>query len=145
MRRLLSVCMIALVCSASVSAEVVQGLYGAAVPVQNQSASALASAAQKGLAAVFVKVSGSEDILSNPEISAAVSAARSHVQQYSYLAPEQDADGLQVRVEFDADYVTDTVIRAGEPLWTANRPAVLAWVVVEGAGGCAVPQCGRLS
>ncbi|MFT4614054.1 MAG: hypothetical protein ACI9NT_001196 [Bacteroidia bacterium] len=135
MRWLLRLFIAVLVCSTSVSAEVVDDLYGATVPVRDQGSSALALASQLGLAAVLVKVSGSEDILRNPQIAPAVSAARSQVQQYSYLAASDERGGLQVRVEFDADFVTGMVIRAGEPLWTANRPAVLAWVVVEDAGG----------
>ena len=42
--------------------------------------------------------------------------------------------GLAVRFEFDRQLVTDLVTAAGEPLWTANRPAVLAWFVVEEQG-----------
>lgn len=135
MRRLLNVFIVFLACSAGVSAEIVDGLYGATVPVRDQGASALVLAAQQGLGAVFVKVSGSRDILANPQIVGAVSDARSQVQQYSYLAAGKVGEGLQVRVEFDADFVTGTVIQAQEPLWTANRPAVLAWVVVEDAAG----------
>ena len=34
-----------------------------------------------------------------------------------------------------SDVVTDLVVRSGEPLWTANRPRVLLWLVFEDAAG----------
>lgn len=134
MRRLLSLFITAVVCITSITsvrAEIVDDLYGSTVPVRDQGASALVTAARLGLANVVIKVSGSQDILSNPEIAKSVSSARSHVQQYSYLPAPDGSDDLRVRLEFDASFITDLVLRSGEPLWTANRPAVLAWVVVE--------------
>lgn len=138
MRRLLILCTTLLACITtvtSVKAEVVDDLYGSTVPVRDQGASALILAARLGLGNVLIKVSGSQDALSNPEIAKSVSSARSHVQQYSYLTAPGGSDDLRVRLEFDADFITDLVLRSGEPLWTANRPAVLAWVVVEDERG----------
>lgn len=112
-------------------AEVVADLHSATVPVADQSSQALAAAAREALAEVLVKVSGSRDFLQKPVIVAALDDARSHVQQYGYERAEAPAAGLALRFEFDGAYVTNLVKRAGAPLWTANRPTVLAWVVVE--------------
>ncbi len=112
-------------------ADTVQGLYSARVPVVDRSSEALASAASDALGQVLVKVSGSEEALDNPLVIKALPEARSHVQQYGY---ERDGEGLVARFEFDASYVTRLVTQAGLPLWTANRPRVLVWLVVEEAG-----------
>jgi uncharacterized protein len=126
---------IVLIGAANVVADVLPDLYSASVPVADQSAGALATAAKEAMAEVVVKVSGSRDALQNPSIAAALKDARSHVQQYSYVRGESPAPPLSLRFEFDGSYITDLVAQSGEPLWTANRPSVLVWVVVQDEQG----------
>ncbi len=114
-------------------AEVVQGLYAADVPVTDQSAKALADAAREGLSEVLVKVSGSTGVLRNPVIAAALPRAKDHVLQYSY-GRDDSAGGLVAQLEFDRDWVSQLMTEAGAPLWTANRPVVLVWLVAEEEG-----------
>lgn len=118
-----------------VQAEIVAGLYAAEVPVADQSSAVLAKASKAAMAEVLVKVSGSVDVLQNPVIEAALAESRSHVQQYAYNRDPVSAGQLSVRFEFDSSYITALVIEAGAPLWTANRPAVLVWLVEEDANG----------
>ena len=118
--------------TAHLAADVVEDLHSARVPVADQSAESLASAARDALGQVLVKVSGTEDALTNPVVRKALPEARSHVQQYVY---NREADGsLVARFEFDSSYVTRLVTQARLPLWTANRPRVVAWLVVEQQG-----------
>ena len=124
-----------LLVTASARADMVRNLYSAQVPVADQSAQALARASRAALAEVLVKVSGSVDVLQYPTISAALGQARGQVQQYAYARDEDDPRELTVRFEFDASFVTRLVKEAGAPLWTANRPPVLVWMVVEDASG----------
>lgn len=116
-------------------AEVVADLYAASVPVTEQSSSVMDSASKEAMAEVLVKVSGSKRVLQYPAITAALKDARSHVQQYSYIRGTPPAPPLSLRFEFDGAYITDLVAQSGAPLWTANRPVVLAWVVVEDEKG----------
>jgi hypothetical protein len=116
-------------------ADIVAGLHTARVPVADQGSAALAAASRKALAEVLVKVSGSRELLQNPVIRAALDESRSHVQQYAYVRGESPGEGLAARFEFDGTYITQLVAQSGAPLWTANRPLVLAWVVVEDAAG----------
>ncbi len=117
--------------SSTLSAEVVQNLHSAQVPVTDQSNTSLASASQDALAEVLVKVSGSEDVLQHPQIVAALPEARGHVQQYAYARDERGGDGLYARFEFEGSYVNRLLTQARLPLWTANRPRVLVWMVAE--------------
>ena len=116
------------------SAEAVRGLYSARVAVDDQSSETLARASMDALGQVLVKVSGSVDALSNPAIQEELPNARSHVQQYAFERETGPGGGLWARFEFDSSYVTRLVTQARLPLWTANRPRVLAWLVVEEQG-----------
>jgi hypothetical protein len=110
-------------------AVVVVDLYEARVPVADHSDEARAGAARAALAEVFIKVSGSAEVLALDDIEAALRRAAAYVQQFHYI---RDPEGeLALRLEFDRTVINDLVTRAGAPLWTANRPAVLAWVVVD--------------
>lgn len=125
-----------LVCLYGVTrAEVVRDLYAARVPVADQSARALDRASREALAEVLVKVSGSVEILQNPTITEILPEARAQVQQYAYHRDEGPGGGLSASFEFDGAWVTGLVTRAGAPLWTANRPQVLVWLVAEDARG----------
>lgn len=125
---------LAFLLSALCRAEVVRDLYSAQVPVADRSSQALASGARDALAEVLVKVSGSEEALDNPAVQDALPDARSLVQQYAFLREEGAGGGLSARFEFDGSYITRLVTSAGLPLWTANRPRVLVWAVVDRDG-----------
>jgi hypothetical protein len=116
-------------------AQTVADLYSAEVPVANQSSAELQKGARAALADVLVKVSGSSGLLANPAIKSALAKARSQVIKYGYSQDQRIPGKLLMRFEFDRTYVTDLIIEAGAPLWTANRPTVLVWLVVEDAEG----------
>ncbi|QFU74871.1 DUF2066 domain-containing protein [Halioglobus maricola] len=129
--RLLAVMAVGLLLAGTVSADVVQNLYSARVPVVDQSSQTIAAAASDALGQVVVKVSGSEEALEHPTVRKAMGNARSQVQQYAF----QDGDtGLVARFQFETSYVQRLVKQAGLPLWTANRPRVIAWLVTEQGG-----------
>ena len=120
---------------ASSRADIVRDLYSAQVSVADQSAKALAAASREALAEVLVKVSGSVEVLQNPAIKTALKEARAQVQQYAYSREDGSQGALSARFEFDGSYVTRLVTGSGARLWTANRPQVLVWMVVEDASG----------
>lgn len=126
---------LALALSAVTRAQDNVDLYAARVPVADQGQKALAAAARDALAEVLVKVSGSPGVLDNSVIAASLREAGTLVQQYSYSNGSGPGGGLTVRCEFDQAFITDLITRAGVPLWTANRPSVLAWVVIEDGSG----------
>lgn len=135
MRVMLLWILLAVLSAGGALAEVVQDLYAASVAVENQGAPALTAASRQALSEVLVKVSGSPGVLKSPAIASALGDARNQVQQYSYSRGEAGEAPLWVRFEFDGGYITDLVTRSGAPLWTANRPQVLAWVVIEDEQG----------
>ena len=137
----LVICLALLAGRGAVATELVRGLYTADVPVTDQSGSELARAAAEGLAQVLVKVSGSVEVLALPPIEQALGDARNRVRQYSYTRIDSSerragaATGLAARVEFDPAQVRELLAGAGAPIWTATRPVVLVWLVVEDESG----------
>ncbi|MEH6588889.1 MAG: DUF2066 domain-containing protein [Halioglobus sp.] len=113
----------------------VRGLNEAEVPVADHSADALAAGSKEALAQVLVKLSGSTEVLRNPVIIGELGRARSYVQQYSYTRDEDVEGDLAARFEFDNAVVTRLLTEAGAPIWTANRPPVLVWLVARDASG----------
>lgn len=131
------VCLALLAVRGAVSAELVRDLYVADVPVADRSSGELGRASAEGLAQVLVKVSGSTEVLALPPVEEALRSARNRVRQYSYIrvaAPAAVAPGLAARVEFDPAQVRELLATAGAPIWTATRPVVLVWLVVEDRG-----------
>lgn len=115
------------------AARVVDDLYSARVSVPDRSQASLDAAVRDGLSEVLVKITGSREVLSLPVLDRAVRDARDLLQQFSY---ESSDDGdLEIALSFTSDTVRNLVIEAGAPLWTANRPQVLVWLVVDGPGG----------
>ncbi len=131
--RLCSTALLLLLASTA-PAEMVRDLYAAQVPVAGQDSRALASASRDAMSEVLVKVTGSADVLANPTITTALGEARKHVQQYAFVRDEANPGELSARFEFNGSYITALVADAGAPLWTANRPRVLVWMVVERGG-----------
>lgn len=129
------VCSVLLLAAMSLRAELVRDLYSAQVPVADQGAEALAVASRDALSEVLVKVSGSVKVLRDPVIAAALGQARKHVLQYSYVRNGLIESGLEAQIEFDDSYIMDLITRAGVPLWIANRPLVLVWLVMEDSSG----------
>ncbi len=128
-------CLVFLLWANWARADIVRNLFQAQVPVENQSAAALDDAAGAALQQVLVKVSGSTRLLRDAQVVKAVGGARSHVEQYSYARPFGAQGGLHARFTFDSIYIQHLVAEADAPLWTANRPVVVTWLVVEDAQG----------
>jgi hypothetical protein len=115
------------------AAVVMDDLYQANVPVRDHSAAQLKRATRAGLAQVLVKVSGSRDVLGNAQVREALDEAQDLMQQYQYR--RLDRDQLELELQFDQQLVTDVLTTDLLPLWTANRPPVLVWMVVDDASG----------
>lgn len=102
----------------------VPDLYEARVPVADAGAQALDQAFADALGRVLVKVSGRRslpggDLMAN---------AGSLVRQYQPLAA-----GL-IRVQFDPAAIRGRLDGAGLPVWGADRPTTLVWLVPPGRG-----------
>ena len=116
-------------------AETVRDLYSAEVVASDRGQQAVSVASREALEQVLVKVSGSAAVLGYPPVKQALGRSRNYVQQYAFLGKDTAGEGVGMRFEFDGTAVTELVTEAGAPLWTANRPVVLVWLVIEDEGG----------
>ncbi len=122
----------ALLLSQPVHAALVDDIYRAAVPVLGRDAATLRDARRAGLGEVIVKASGDMAATDSPLVVAALAEAERYLLSYSYEEGRDQA--LSLRLEYDALAVQQLLRSAGLSLWTANRPEVLAWLVVSDAG-----------
>ncbi|WP_223795416.1 DUF2066 domain-containing protein [Marinobacter sp. F4216] len=114
------------------SAVTVPGLYSVEVPVSGSSPQQLAVGYADGLARVFVRVSGSRDVLELEGIEALLDDAESLLLSYQFFSNE--AGGNRLQMSFGAVGVNQALASINAPVWGANRPLTLAWVAVEDRG-----------
>jgi hypothetical protein len=106
-------------------------LYQATVSVPDAGEAARSAGFSEALRSVAVRVSGSLGAASNAEIRQAAANPSRYVQQYS-------TTGQGLRVGFDRDAVDDLLLRAGLPLWPAERPVTLVLLATDSTGARAL-------
>ena len=138
-----------------VSALPVSGLYGHEVAVANQSDAERNRAFREALAAVVVKVTGDTRWLENSAVRQALDSAQSFVEEIRYrsetiVVPVELDPGTEpvpgtpatavrqqsyVDVNFAAHLLDRLLANAAIPVWDANRPSILVWMVVQDSDG----------
>lgn len=103
-------------------------VYSAQLEVEDRQSGTLASAQREGLAQVVIKATGRDDSVANELVEAALKRPSRYLLGYSY---EATGGALQLRVDYDERVVQELLAEAGLPLWTSNRPTVLAWLVLN--------------
>jgi len=134
-------------------AAAVEGLYSATVKVADQSRIHRQKGFSLALAEVLIKTTGSKDIASHPGVEQALTQARNYMVKYAYLpqpqpqpdplsppdsglpAVEQAPPGFPLSVQFAKATVDELMRTLDLPIWPANRPEVLVWVLEQTASG----------
>ena len=118
-----------------VAAEQVEGLFEVELEALNKSERELNRLAGKGLEQVLVKVTGQSKVRGLPEVDAAISEHMPLIQQYRYGRIEvEDEERLLLKLAYTEAQVKKLALKAGLPLWSANRPPVLVWLVTDEGG-----------
>ena len=119
------------------SAVAVEGLYRAEMVVTDKSQKELHRAKRDGLEIVLVKVSGSAGVVEHPLVIKALDNVESYVSESSYHS-KKSPSGLRQQTVAVIHYAPSVVDRlltnAGQPIWPADRPELLVWMVVDRAG-----------
>lgn len=114
----------------------VDGLYDQEIGVQGQGDAERIRAYREGLTAVILKISGEQRWLRNSAVERAIRDAQSYVQEVSYRTSSGALEQRNfINVRFDRSLVDRMLNDAGIPVWDQNRPAVMLWLVVQGADG----------
>ncbi|WP_373001209.1 DUF2066 domain-containing protein [Marinobacter sp.] len=118
--------------SAQANAVTVSGLYSARVPVEGSSPDQLAKGYSDGLSQVFVRVSGTRDVLAMDGVEGLLSDAESLL--LSYQVARDDSGRSILSMSFGAVGVNRALASIDAPVWGANRPLTLAWIAAEDRG-----------
>jgi hypothetical protein len=97
------------------------------VPIVNQSSSAQNIAIKNALQNVLVKMSGSKNILQEPEVQVLLKKSRAYVEATRFIA----GDTLTIEVEFNESKLQTWLKRNALPLMSDTRPDTLVWMIVD--------------
>jgi hypothetical protein len=128
LRQILMSTFVVLVCIPSVSAVVIEDLYDAKVAVSDQAEATQNKAIKQALKQVFVKVSGSESLLSDAKIVKQLNQASTLIRSYTY---EKNKNQLYLVVNFDQEKIQNVLRASGFAVWDKRRPDTLLWLAIE--------------
>ncbi len=139
-KHLLTLC-VCLCLASPGTAETVSWLYEVEVPVSDQSRQAREEGARAALLVLLTRLSGLREIPEQEVVLEALEHPDRYYNGFRFFETEQvDDDGeviesLLLRVQFDRGAALRLIKAAGLPIWRADRPRVVAWVVVDDMGG----------
>ena len=121
----------------------IKKLYEASVIVPDSGQVAFRLGATEALINVLVRVSGRNDINEIKPLMKEADYAYKWVRQFSYQphVAVDSADGLseeqgqQLTVVFNSGQVDSLLKKYQQPIWPANRPLVILWLVIDTASG----------
>ncbi len=117
----------------SLSAVEVENLYQVKVGIEDQSSQKRKGAFIQGFKEIVVRRSGSENVLSSPEVQKAYSKVSAYVQRFEYEPinePESEFP-LNLDLHFEPRLIDQLIQEAGMPIWGSNRPLTMLWLAVE--------------
>jgi uncharacterized protein len=124
--------------SMAARAELVENLYQQSELVTGQSTAERQQATRQALAKVLVRVSGRSALLQSAGIQSVLDKPQQFVEAYRYESTDDiiEQDGLPVpaaRLVFNFSRAgIERLLRTQQaPLWPANRPSVLVWLVKD--------------
>ena len=127
------VCSATICCGASSHGEIVDWLYDVEVPARSQAGDDQRSAARSALREMLMRMTGLQNLpMSEPVVRALNSPERYYVQ-YRFIQAQDDEE-QRLRVSFEPKAVQELVSEAALPIWSADRPRVLAWLAVRENG-----------
>lgn len=117
-------------------------IYRAEQLVASQSAAERDQAARRALGNIVVRVSGDQTAREHPEIKAALGRAQDYVYEFNYASTSEmleregrELPATKLVLKFSPSATKGLLRSAGLPLWPANRPSLLVWLVKDDAQG----------
>ena len=135
--RLLSACVVASA-AGTAWAEVVPWLYDVDVAVASQGDADRRRAAGAALTEVLTRVTGLREIPFSAKVDDAIRDSERYYVRYGFatrdIQGEEHGDVIaetRLEIHFERNTVLELLRQTGLPVWSADRPSVLAWVVLE--------------
>lgn len=98
------------------------------IAVDNQSLGSQQKAGKQALAQVFIKLSGNQNVLNQPEISKAVDNYEQFLIASSFL---QQSPTLVFEATFNQAKVESLLLASGLSVWTSLRPSSVLWLAID--------------
>ncbi len=117
-----------LLCAPPGFAVPVPWLYDVDIAVAGRTGAARLAVSGTALAEVLSRVSGLAHVPRNAAVREALGQPERYYNRFVFL------NDRELRIHFDPAAVLGLVDAAGLPVWSANRPTVVAWLVVERGG-----------
>lgn len=138
-------------------ADIVRWLYDVDIAVASQAERQ--RAARTGLGQLLVRVTGLAELPPNPEIRTALREAENYYGRFEFwtervarerAAASDDAaseaadagETMFLRIHYEPATVLGLLRRAGLPVWSVDRPSVLAWIAIETDGARQIVSSG---
>jgi len=122
-------------------AEVVPRLYDVDIVVPSQSDADRRRAAGAALAEVLTRVTGLREIPFGTQVDGAIRESERYYVRYAFatrdIQPEEGTEVIaqtHLEIHFERGTLLELLRRTGLPVWSADRPTILVWVVLEGDG-----------
>lgn len=127
-------------------ADVIDNFYDVDVAVDSTNDVDMKSAAGLGLQNMLIRASGREDIMENEVLQSALQSANDYISQFGYIERlENDEPARYIRFTFSQDIVESLLNRAGEPVWTNDRPVSLVWLAIDENSELSVNTAGTVN
>lgn len=117
-------------------------IYSADTLVKSQAEAERNAAARATLGEVIVRVSGQRDAANHPSIKGAMTKAQNYLFGFSYKSSSEKitVDGktspaIGLQLNFAPQAIEQLLRQAQLPLWPAQRPKVLVWLVAKDQAG----------
>lgn len=124
---------IALWASTPACGEVVNWLYEVEVPAESQTEAHQRGAARSALREMLTRMTGLKNVPMSQPIVEALNAPELYYMQYRFVQDRSDPD-QRLQVSFEPQAIQDLVAEASLPIWSADRPRVLAWLAIREDG-----------
>ncbi|MCY3819758.1 MAG: DUF2066 domain-containing protein [Gammaproteobacteria bacterium] len=131
----------ALWCGTPACGEIVDWLYEVEVTAESRTGANQRGAARSALREMLMRMTGLKNVPMSQPIVDALNAPELYYVQYRFVQDGNDAD-QRLQVSFEPQAIQDLVAEASLPIWSADRPRVLAWLAIREDGPIRVLDSG---
>lgn len=113
--------------------ETVEWLYDVVVPAKSQAQDDQRHAARTALREMLTRMTGLRNVPMSQPIVRALNSPELYYVQYRFIQARDDGE-QRLQVSFEPKAVQDLVSDAALPIWSADRPRILAWLAIREDG-----------
>ena len=117
----------------STHGEVIDWLYDVEVPAKSQSDADQRAAARSALREMLMRMTGLRNIPMSQPVVQALNSPESYYVKYRFIHAQDDRE-QRLQVSFEPKAIQELISEAALPIWSADRPRVLAWVAIREDG-----------